>query len=92
MKEPRYCDLLPGNDPWQLELQAFKKYWNATLNICNSAARWDECGGKELEYAEWQCAFYKAQHYVDYLYKSDKNYTKNLDNCIEKYLNDLPEF
>jgi len=69
MKEPRYCDVLSGNDPWRLEFTNFKKYWNATKDICNSAARWEECGGKELEYAEWQCSKYKAAHYVDYLYK-----------------------
>jgi pterin-4a-carbinolamine dehydratase len=92
MKEPRYCDILPGNDPWTLEFSNFKKYWNATKDIGNSAARWEECGGKELEYTEWQCSKYKASHYVDYLYKLDGNFSKSLDSCFEKYLKDLPEF
>ena len=92
MKDPRYCDILPGNDPWTLEFANFKKYWNATKNICNSAARWEECGGMELEYTEWQCSKYKAAHFVDYLYKLDGNFSKSLDSCFDKYLKDLPEF
>ena len=61
--------------------------------MCNVAARWDLCGGKYLEYYEWQCAYYKALQSVDYLYSHDGNFTKiSLDSCFEKYLKDLPEF
>ena len=49
------------------------------------------------EYYNWQCAYYKASNYIDYLYKNDGNYTKNnatesLSNCIDLYLNNLSEF
>ena len=86
-KEPRYCDILQGNTLWQKEFSLFKNYWNATLERCNVGARWDECGGKSLEYYEWQCAYHRAVHYVDYMYKEDVNFTKlSLDTCFEKYL------
>ena len=63
------------------------------MDVCNAAARWDMCGGKSLEYYEWQCAYYKAMQSVDYLYRQDGNFTKmSLDSCFEKYLKDLPEF
>ena len=63
------------------------------MDVCNGAARWDLCGGKSLEYYDWQCAYYKAMQSVDYLYKEDGNFTKmSLDSCFEKYLKDLPEF
>ena len=51
--------------------------------MCNVAARWDLCGGKSLEYYEWQCAYYKAMQSVDYLYSQDGNFTKmSLDSCF----------
>jgi hypothetical protein len=53
MKEPRYCDILRGNKEWLREFNDFKAYWNATRDVCNSAARWFECGGKSLEYYQW---------------------------------------
>lgn len=75
MKEPKYCDILQGNDEWLREFADFKVYWNATLGVCNAAARWQECGGKGFEYYQWQCSYYKAVNYVDYLYKKDGNYS-----------------
>lgn len=49
------------------------------------------------EYYNWQCAYYKATNYIDYLYKLDGNFTSNngtesLSNCIDLYLSNLPEF
>ena len=69
----------------------FKAYWNATKDICNTAARWEECGGKSLEYNQWKCAYYQAYNYIDLLYTQDGNYTNGLSQCITSYLNDLPE-
>lgn len=73
-------------------MRDFKRYWNATVGVCNSAARWSECGGRGYEYYKWQCSYYKALNYVDYLYKKDGNFSISLDNCFEKYLSNLPEF
>eukprot|EP00347_Sterkiella_histriomuscorum_P014652 403360065 len=91
---PRYCEILQGNQEWRDEFDMFKIYWNATKEVCNTGARWQECGGKAFEYSQWMCAYYKAYNYIDYLYSSDGNYTSEngLSECLDSYLNDLPEF
>jgi len=43
----------------------FKIYWNETKDICNTGARWMECGGKALVYNQWMCAYHQASSYVD---------------------------
>lgn len=67
-------------------------YWNATLNICNTAARWDLCGGKYYEYYNWMCAYYEAYNYADFLYQYDGNYSSGLSNCIGSFMSDIPNF
>ena len=88
----RYCSILQGNSEWVAEFEAFKLYWNATKLVCNTAASWDECGGRSLEYNAWKCKYYQAYQYVDYLYKEDADYKLSLESCLQLYMGDMPEF
>lgn len=62
------------------------------MTVCNTAARWEECGGKEYEYHAWRCAYYKAEKYAELLYSSDGNYTTGLSKCFSSYLSQLEDF
>ena len=72
----KYCDILPGDDEWQLAFTRFKDYFDATKDDCNVAARWEECGQKTL-YNDWMCKKLSAENYV-FL-----RYNKNELPCLE---------
>ena len=61
-KKIRYCDLLPGDDEWTNVKDLFKLYFTATRDNCNTDARWEPCGAKDL-YNKWMCAKLRAENY-----------------------------
>jgi len=80
----KYCDILPGDDEWVDAREAFREYFLATRNDCNTAARWEPCGKYEL-YNDWQCKKLKAENYVWLRSASSLQ-------CMPNLWNDLPMF
>ena len=75
----RYCDLLPGDDEWVTARQLFIDYYTATLDTCNTDARWEPCGQTAL-YNQWMCANLRAQNYP---YMVDEGTLDCMNNLYE---------
>ena len=64
----RHCDIMAGDEEWELARTAFRTYFDETKDNCNVASRWGECGVGPI-YKDWQCKKLKAENYVYLLYE-----------------------
>lgn len=67
----KYCDILAGDDEWEIARTKFRQYFDATKDDCNVAARWEKCSQPGL-YTDWRCEQLKAENYVYLLYDSEE--------------------
>ena len=77
----KYCDALPGDQPYIDARAAFREYYDATAN-CHLASRWGECELSQ-KYHNWKCKELSAQYYVELL---------NIESlkCMSDVKKDLP--
>lgn len=55
--------MLPGDDEWVNVRALFLAYYEATIDTCNTDARWEQCGVPDL-YNAWMCAKLRAESYA----------------------------
>lgn len=55
-----------GDTEWVEVRKNFKAYFDATRDSCNTAARWEECGQKEL-FNKWKCSELKAKYFTYFI-------------------------
>ena len=82
----KFCDVLPGDNEWTKSRDKFIKYYEATNDNCNTAARWEECSQPKLFYS-WKCAELKAKYYPYTIEDKSSNLT-----CMDTLRSDLPIF